>query len=574
MAAAARESTVVFVNADVVTMDERQPFAQAVAVRSGRVLAVGDIKRVLDAAGSGARLVDLGGNTLVPGFVDGHGHFTLVAGELDWVDLAPPPGGNTSSIEQLVGALRERLGRLAAQHKYVLGVGYDDSMLAERRQPTKEDLDRVSTELPVWAVHASRHMAVGNGVALDQAGIAASTPDPDGGTIVRRAGSREPTGLLQDAAWTHVRRTLLPGIPDHLQSDVLRRTGAHYARLGITTAQDGATDVGGMKMLHRAADDGALPIDVVAYPLCHLVDRLGADAAPYLRGYECGVRIGGVKIILDGSLQAKTAWLTEAYAVPPPGAPASYRGVACFSDDEVYRIVADCFARGVQVLAHANGDAAIDQMLEAVERAQEQHDRQGQGPERTASDRRTVMVHAQTAREDQLDRMRALGVMPSFFSTQCFHWGDWHVASVLGRERAYRLDPARSAVQRGIRFTLHNDAPIAPPNILFLIWNAVTRQSRSGQVIGPDQRLTPAEALRAVTLDAAYQHFEDRNKGSIEVGKLADMAVLSANPLRVATDAIRDITVLATLKEGMPIYVLERAPVTDALTAGVNGVVQ
>jgi predicted amidohydrolase YtcJ len=573
MAAAARESTVVFVNADVVTMDERQPFAQAVAVRSGRVLAVGDIKRVLDAAGNGARLVDLGGNTLVPGFVDGHGHFTLVAGELDWVDLAPSPGGNTSSIEQLVGALRERLGRLAAQHKYVLGVGYDDSMLAERRHPTKEDLDRVSTELPVWAVHASRHMAVGNGVALDQAGIAASTPDPDGGTIVRRAGAREPTGLLQDAAWTHVRRTLLPGIPDHLQSDVLRRTGAHYARLGITTAQDGATDVGGMKMLHCAADDGALPIDVVAYPLCHLVDRLGADAEPYLRGYECGVRIGGVKIVLDGSLQAKTAWLTQAYAVPPPGAPASYRGVACFSDDEVYRIVADCFARGVQVLAHANGDAAIDQMLEAVERAQAQHDRPGQGQERTASDRRTVMVHAQTAREDQLDRMRALGVMPSFFSTQCFYWGDWQVASVLGRERAYRLDPARSAVQRGIRFTLHNDSPVAPPNMLFLIWNAVTRQSRSGQVIGPEQRLTPAEALRAVTIDAAYQHFEDRNKGSIEVGKLADMAVLSANPLRVAADAIRDITVLATLKEGMPIYVLERAPVTDALTAGVNGVV-
>jgi len=190
MAAGARESTVVFVNADIVTMDERNAVAQAVAVRSGRVLAVGEVRRVLAAAGRGARLVDMGGNTLVPGFVDGHGHFTLVAGELDWVDLTPPPAGKTSSIERLVAALRERLGRLAAQHKYVLGVGYDDSMLTERRHPTKEDLDRVSTDLPVWAVHASRQMAVGNGVALDQAGIAASTPDPEGGRIVRRAGSR------------------------------------------------------------------------------------------------------------------------------------------------------------------------------------------------------------------------------------------------------------------------------------------------------------------------------------------------------------------------------------------------
>jgi predicted amidohydrolase YtcJ len=168
--------------------------------------------------------------------------------------------------------------------------------------------------------------------------------------------------------------------------------------------------------------------------------------------------------------------------------------------------------------------------------------------------------------------MQALGIIPSFFTTQCFYWGDWHVASVLGRERAYRLDPARSAHHRGMRFTLQNDSPVAPPNIMFLIWNAVTRRSRSGQVIGPEQRLTPAEALRAVTLDAAYQHFEDGNKGSIEVGKLADMAVLSANPLRVAADAIRDIAVLATLKEGMPIYVVERLPVTDALVAGVDGV--
>jgi predicted amidohydrolase YtcJ len=572
MAAAARESTVVFVNADVVTMDPHRPSAEAVAVRSGRVLAVGDVKSVLDAAGNSARLIDLGGNTLVPGFIDGHGHFTLVAGELDWVDLAPPPAGQTSSVEQLVAALRARLGRLAAQHKYVLGVGYDDSMLAERRHPTKEDLDRVSTELPVWAVHASRHMAVGNGIALDQAGVAASTPDPEGGTIVRRAGSREPTGLLQEAAWAHVRLTLLPGIPDHLQSDVLRRTGAYYARLGITTAQDGATDVGGMKMLHRAADDGALPIDVVAYPLCHLVDRLGADAEPYQRGYECGVRIGGVKLILDGSLQAKTAWLTQPYAVPPPGASASYRGAPCFSEEDIYRIVGDCFARGVQVLAHANGDAAIDQMIEAVARAQRQHGRQRQGPGSAASDRRPVMVHAQTAREDQLDRMQSLGIIPSFFATQCFYWGDWQVASVLGRERAYGLDPARSAHRRGMRFTLHNDAPVAPPDIMFLIWNAVTRRSRSGQVIGPDQRLTPAEALRAVTIDAAYQHFEDANKGSIEVGKLADMAVLSANPLRIPADAIRDVRILATLKEGMPIHLVERAAVTDALTAGVDGV--
>ena len=180
------------------------------------------------------------------------------------------------------------------------------------------------------------------------------------------------------------------------------------------------------------------------------------------------------------------------------------------------------------------------------------------------------MVHAQTVREDQLDRMRALGIIPSFFSTHCFYWGDWYVGSVLGRERAYRISPARSAQRRGMRFSLHNDAPVVPPNILFLIWNAVTRLSRGGEVIGPEQRMTPAEALRAVTLDAAYQHFEEATKGSIEVGKLADMVVLSDNPLRVAPEAIKDIVVLATLKEGVPVHLLERARLPEALATAAT----
>ena len=550
-----------FVNADVVTMDERHPSAEAVAVRGGRIVAVGQTDLVLAAAGRSARVVDLDGRTLVPGFVDGHGHFTQVASELDWVDLAPPPAGRISSIEEMLAALRARHARLAVQHKYILGTGYDHEMFDEGRHPTKDDLDRVSTDLPIWVVHTSRHMAVGNSVALDQAGIAASTPDPDGGVIVRRPGSREPTGLLQDAAWAHVRLTFFPSVPDHLHPDLLRRTGDYYAQLGITTAQDSATDVGGMTMLRAAAEDGALPIDVVAYPLYQLADRLRADADPYRRGYLGRLRVGGLKIILDGSPQAKSAWLTEPYLVPPPGEPASYGGVPLFADDDVYRMVAECFARSIQLLAHASGDVAAEQMIEAVARAERRHGRD-------VDARRPVMVYAQTVREDQLDRMRSLGIFPSFFPTHCFYWGDWDVASVLGRERAYRISPARSAVRRGMRFSLHNDAPVVPPNILFLIWNAVTRLSRGGEVIGPEQCLTPAEALRAVTLDAAYEHFEESSKGSIEVGKLADMAVLSANPLRVPLGAIKEIEVVATLKEGVPIHVLGQAHLPDTLAAG------
>jgi len=562
-----REATAVFVNADVVTMDPGCPVAEAVAVRSGRILAVGEVGHVLKTAGPAARLFDLGGRALVPGFVDSHGQFTQVAGELDWVDLAPPPAGEIGSIEEMITALRARLGRLAAQHKYVLGVGYDESVLDEGRHPTKEDLDRVSTQLPVWVVHVSRHMAVGNSVALDQAGIAAATPDPDGGAIVRRPGSREPTGLLREAAWAHVRLTLVPTIPEHHHPDLVRRTGEHYARLGITTAQDGGTDVAGMEMLHTAADDGSLPIDVVAYPLYQLEDRLRTHIESYRQTRIGGVRVGGLKLVLDGSPQGKTAWVTAPYVVPPAGEPESYTGVSLFSNDDVHRIVADCFARGLQLLVHANGDAAAEQMIEAVARADQRQGRRARG-DGSAMDRRVVMVHAQLVREDQLDRMQALGIIPSFCSSHCFYWGDWDARSTVGRERAERLNPARWAQRRGLRFSLHNDAPVCPPNMLFLIWSAVTRLSRTGEVMGAEQRLTAAEALRAVTLDAAYQLFEDERKGSLEVGKLADMAVLSANPLRVAADDIKQIEVLATLKEGVPIHVRERARLPDSLSVG------
>jgi predicted amidohydrolase YtcJ len=342
-----------------------------------------------------------------------------------------------------------------------------------------------------------------------------------------------------------VRLTLLPSIPDHRLADLLRRTGQYYARFGITTAQDGATDVVAWKALRAAAEGGELPIDVVAYPLHAIEERLRSECGPYRPGYRGRLRVGGAKILLDGSPQGKTAWLTQPYLRPPAGEPASYAGAPKLSSDEVERIIEDCFSRGIQLFAHANGDAAADQMIAAVARAEAKLGR---------DDRRPVMIHAQTVRDDQLDRMKELGIFPSFFSAHCFYWGDYHVASVLGRERADRISPARSARDRGIRFSIHNDPPVVRPNMMFLIWNAVTRRSRTGQVIGADQRITAEEALRAVTLDAAYQIFEEESKGSIELGKLADLVILSANPLGVAPDEIKDIQVLATLKEGMPVH--------------------
>jgi predicted amidohydrolase YtcJ len=262
----------------------------------------------LAAAGRSAHVVDLGGLTLIPV------SSTATATSPRWPRArlgrsAPPPAGDVTSIEDIAGAA-PRLGRLAAEHKYVLGVGYDDSMLAERRHPTKEDLDRVSTELPIWVVHASRHMAVGNSMALDQAGIAAATPDPHGGWhgsgIVRgrvARADRAPAGRRL----AHVRLTFFPAIPDHHHPDLLRRTGEHYARLGITTAHDGGTDVSGMKMLRAAADEGSLPVDVVCYPLYSWRSACAAIPRP------TGATTWGA----SGSAASRSSWTAR----PSDGAP-------------------------------------------------------------------------------------------------------------------------------------------------------------------------------------------------------------------------------------------------------------
>ena len=196
-------------------------------------------------------------------------------------------------------------------------------------------------------------------------------------------------------------------------------------------------------------------------------------------------------------------------------------------------------------MAHTNGDAAADQLIGAVEKANEKH---------PVEDPRTVMIHAQIVRGDQLNKMKEINIIPSFFVSHTFFWGDWHRDSVLGKKRAYSISPAKSALDKNITFTFHNDSPVAPVDITPLLWSGVTRVSRSGDIIGPDERVSIMDAIKAVTINAAYQNFEEDTKGSIEVGKIADLVVLSENPLNVDPMEIRNINVLYTYKEGKLIY--------------------
>ena len=546
-----RTADVIFTGGDIVTVNDAQPTAEAVAVRDGRIVAVGSEEEVMAWSGEGTELRDLAGHTLVPGFIDAHGHLKNVGFQALAADLLPPPDSDVSSI----GVLQDKLrawgeGETSQKLGWIVGFGYDDSQLAERRHPTRDDLDAVSTDRPVFVFHQSGHLYAANSKLLELAGITAETPDPPGGVIRRRAGGREPDGVLEETALGPVLK-VLPAVSEAGSRRMVAEGIALYTKFGFTTATEGRAFPPDLDLFAAMAEAGELAIDVVAFPDYWLVrDQL--EGNPRLaRDYRGHFRIGGVKGNLDGSPQGKTAWLTKPYLVPPAGQDATYSGYPMLEEEQALAMFDDAYARGWQIINHANGDAAIDQMIRAARAATEKH-----GP----ADRRTVGIHSQTIRPDQLDAYAELGIIPSFFGMHTFYWGDWHRDSVLGPERAAFISPARAALDREILYTQHHDAPVALPNSVAILATQVNRTTRSGEVLGPDQRVSTMDALRSITLNAAYQYFEEDRKGSIEVGKVADLVILDANPLEVDPAKLWDLQVLETIKAGRTVFSQASAP--------------
>lgn len=541
----------IYVNGPIITINDAAPLAQAIAVRHGRIQAVGSKQDVLSQRGPQTRLVDLKGQSLLPGFVDAHGHVAQTGLQAVSANLLPSPDGRGNSVAAIQQLLRDYArGPVARKHRIILGFGYDDAQLAEKRPPNRHELDAVSKDLPVIIVHQSGHLGALNTRALEMAGIGPDSVDPEGGHIQREADGRTPNGVLEETAWfiagmKHVQ----PSPQDY--AIMLTKGQELYARFGFTTGQDGRSDENSNLTWGSLAQSGKMLIDVVSYP--DITQPFAADfmkTSWVSRNYQGGFRVGGVKLSLDGSPQGKTAFLSHPYHIPPAGKPADYHGYPALPDEAVDRYVNTAYSKGWPLLVHANGDAAADQMISAVDKATSQF---GQ------TDRRTVMIHAQTVREDQLDAMKRLDIIPSFFGMHTYYWGDWHRDETLGPVRADRISPAMSALRRGMRFTEHHDAPVAFPDAIAILDAIVNRRSRSGDILGPDQRLPIDVALKSITLWAAWQHFEEDTKGSLEVGKLADFVILSANPMTVPPAQLRRIQVRETIKAGRTIY---RAPST------------
>jgi len=387
----------------------------------------------------------------------------------------------------------------------------------------------------------SLHGAVLNTAGFKAANYDLNTPTPAGGMTARKPGSTEVAGLVMEHSFLPIFMNM-PAPTEAQQLDSFAAAQDLYASNGYTTVQDAPMEPPTRPLYHKAADQGRLYLDVVGYvnwlEFPHVVENRGE---PFKGPYQNHFRIGGVKMVGDGSPQGKTAFWTKPLLTPGPTGEKDWRGEPNVSPEEVDNVVKLAYDNGVQLMMHCNGDATIDMLLEGHEAAG------------APAGKRTVVIHSQFVRPDQLDKYVAYGMLPSFFTNHAFYWGDVHVEN-LGKERAYFMSPTRSARALGLRFSNHSDFAVTPLNAMFILWSSVNRLSRSGQVIGPDERISAHEGLRALTIDAAYQYGEEGSKGSIEPGKLADLTILDANPTTIDAAAIKDIKVRETIKEGKTVY--------------------
>lgn len=541
-------TTQLFTGGSILTMTgDSAQYAEAVAVRDGKILAVGSRAEVATAAGAGATVVDLHGQTMLPGFIDAHSHLFNYAEGLAQANLNPPPVGTVAAIPDIVKALQAlAASRPAGDTAWLVGSGYDADQLAEHRHPTAADLDAAFPNTPVVLLHASGHMLVANSAALTRAGVTAATQDPPGGTIVRKPGSREPEGLVQETAGMPFIPFVMAPKPAAMEIDLVKRAIAHYASYGITTAAEHVVMPEKLGLLRRAADSGAYTIDLVAALSGTMANRVFADSSIQWGTYAKGLKYGGIKLVLDGSPQGKTAYLTKPFLTPVPGCTHDCRGLPSLTQTETDSLFLQAYRRKVQIFAHANGDAAVDMAIAAHRKAQA-----ALGD--STADRRTVIIHSQIMRPDQLAAYQRERLLPSFFTNHVYFWGDVHAAN-LGMARANYLSPLKSALAAGIKATNHTDEPVTPINPLFLLWTSVNRVSRTGVLLGANERVTPYQGLQALTTNGAYEYFEEGTKGTITVGKQADLVILDKNPLTVDPMAIKDIRVMTTITRGTTVF--------------------
>ncbi len=539
-------STLYF-NGTILTMDAQNSSPEAVLTEGDRIQAVGTEADLRARRPAGFQEHDLQGHTLMPAFIDPHGHFPDPGFiRLFRVDLSPPPLGDCRQMAQALDRLREKADA-TPEGDWVMGVSFDNTSILEGRMPTRAELDGVSRRHPIWVIHASGHNGAANSLALERSGVNRQTPDPEGGRFGRDPETGALTGLIDglsamgemgDTDFLINRERFWQGF------DACRD---EYLAHGVTYAQNAWTSQAMLEHFASLPADQDPGIDIELLPVGNLEPELTTHwIEPNWPGNP-HFTLGPRKLFTDGAFQLQTAYLSAPYFRPTdPDHPC---GMVYTSQKQLDVDVSKLHGSGLQIHCHCNGDAGAEMFIDAVEKALHAHPR---------TDHRHTIIHGQALRDDQLERMAQLGLTVSFFPAHVYFWGDRHYDTFLGPERAARISPAASAERCGVRYTIHNDASVTPTRPIHLAHCAVNRTTASGRVLGEDQKISVLSALRAQTIDAAWQVFKEDQRGSIEPGKVADFAVLSRNPLH-APERLTDTRVLETIRNGQSVFAAPHA---------------
>lgn len=525
---------IVLLNGKIVTMNPDESIAEAVAVKYGRLLAVGSNKEVESLVGEGTSVIDLKGRCVIPGLIDSHSHMMNVgAGRMLYVDLSEEAG--VHSIKDLVEKLKERAAE-TPKGEWVVGYQEDDSKLIEKRHPTRYELDEASTEHPIFISTVGGHFYMANSLAFENAGISKDTPDPVGGKFDRDDGGI-PVGGIHETAMDVIRPEGPPAPTRDQSYRGAREILTECAENGLTCVYD-TVRTSEIRAAIDLRNSRELPIRMrmdISIDLYPELEKLGI-----YRGLgDNWLRVCGLKFFFDGAISARTAAVTEEYLNKP-----GFYGVMATTREIATEKIISAYKEGYRISAHANGDAAIAMYLDIMEEAQSKYPR---------DDPRNRDIHCTVITPELVERIEKLSILPTIFGPYVYYHGD-KLIPAFGEARLERMFAARSFLDAGVMIAAHSDHPCAPYPPLMAIHGLVNRKTKAGRPIGASQKVSVTDALRLYTVNAAYQQFDEDKLGSLEEGKLADMVVLGEDILTVPTEKIKDIFIDMTIIDGKVVY--------------------
>lgn len=511
--------SIIFFNGNIITMENKEDEPEAILIENGVIKKIGSLEDIEKIANRNARKINLQGKTLMPAFIDAHSHLTAYAKTFSYAKL-----NEGKNVEDIIRKLEEYKNKNKIEKdKWIMGVGYDDNFLEEKRHPKKEELDKLGNANPILITHVSGHMGVFNTRAEEILNLKTNN------------------GYLEENEFIKV-ASKINNISKEEEKENLIKAQEKYLSYGITTVQDGLTKKEDFELLKEISDKNSLKVDIVSYIDLEENKEVGKENKDYIKKYKNNLKIGGYKIILDGSPQARTAYLSKPYEGEK-----EYRGYPSKADEQVKNYIKTSIDEKMQLLIHCNGDSAADQLINCIKCEEENYKEKD-----IIRKLRPVMIHAQTIRKDQILECKNLGIIPSYFMAHVYYWGDIHIKN-LGK-RAYKISPAKTSLENHLIFTFHQDTPVLEPDMLETINVAVNRKTKRGVTLGEDEKIDVYDALKAVTINSAYSYFEENEKGSLKEGKIADVVILDKNPLKIDKQKINTIRICSTWKNGKEVF--------------------